>query len=69
MQPFTHVQKQLLVFDKEPYVIGAARTKDAELALLRRRVEVRGVYDDEVLRRPGRPTKYSEWVRPERETG
>jgi DNA-binding CsgD family transcriptional regulator/sugar-specific transcriptional regulator TrmB len=55
MQLFTHVQKQLLVFDKEPYVIGAAGTKDAELELLRRRVEVRGVYDDEVLRRPGAP--------------
>lgn len=55
MQLFTHVRKQLLVFDKEPYVIGAAGTRDAEFELLRRRVEVRGVYDDEVLRQSGGP--------------
>jgi DNA-binding CsgD family transcriptional regulator/sugar-specific transcriptional regulator TrmB len=52
-QLFTHVQKQLLIFDKEPYVIDNAENQDLEVELLRRGLEVRGIYDEEVLKRPG----------------
>lgn len=46
-------ERELLVFDRPPYVSDPSRTEDSVRTLLRRRAVVRGIYAPESLERPG----------------